>query len=127
MPEYYKVRTATDFKNGKPVFTNVKKKPEFLLGVSFPISEMTDAETRARAYLGVKHGSVYDTLGIANARIAEKLGFGGSYRRLRLEQATEEENYPELQAAVDQETAQEKSLEKPKTVKSKSKGEKNED
>jgi hypothetical protein len=60
-----------------------------------------DAETRARAFLGVKHGSVYDNLGIPNEEIAKKLGFG-NYRRLRLAQATEEDKYPELTPAIDE-------------------------
>ena len=61
---------------------------------------MIDAEARARAFLGVKHGSVYDTLGIPNIEIAKKLGFG-NYRRLRLLRETEYKKYPELAPPVD--------------------------
>ncbi|MFA5398425.1 MAG: hypothetical protein WC346_20600 [Methanogenium sp.] len=99
-PEKFKVRKAVDFKNQKPVFKNVDKKPEMLIEISFPVSELSDSETRAKAYLGVKHGSVYDVLGIPNEEIAKKLGFG-SYKRMRLRQATEEERFPELLPPVD--------------------------
>ncbi len=107
MPDVFKVKRAVDFKDEKPIFENVKVKPEKLLSISFPVSDVIDAESRARAYLGVKHGSVYDTLGIPNAEIAKKLGFG-SYKKLRLEQATEEEQYPELLPTLDAESVQEK-------------------
>jgi hypothetical protein len=99
-PEKFSVRTAVDFKGKKPVFKDIDVKPEQLIDITFPTSEVTDAETRARAYLGVKHGSVYDVLGIPNKEIARKVGFG-NYRRLRLEQATEEDRFPELQPPVD--------------------------
>lgn len=96
----FSVRTAIDFKDQKPVFKDVNYAPEKLLDISFPVSEMIDSETRARAFLGVKHGSVYDVLGIPNKEIAKKIGFG-NYRRLRLQQATEEDRFPELQPPVD--------------------------
>ena len=94
------MKEAVDFKDVKPVFKDVKKKPEMLIDISFPVSEVNDAETRARAYLGVKHGSVYDTLGIPNDYIAKKLGIG-NYKRMRLQQATEEKKYPKLEPPVD--------------------------
>jgi hypothetical protein len=99
-PETFTIKEATDFKDTKPVFKDVKKKPEMLIDISFPVSEVNDAETRARAYLGVKHGSVYDILGIPNDYIAKKLGIG-NYKRMRLQQATEEKKYPELKPPVD--------------------------
>jgi hypothetical protein len=99
-PETFSIKQAVDFKKQKPVFKDVKVKPEFLVDIAFPVSEVNDAETRARAYLGVKHGSVYDVLGIPNNEIAKKLGFG-NYRKLRLAQATEEERFPELLPPVD--------------------------
>jgi len=107
-PDFFKVKEAVDFKNNKPIFENIKKKPEDLLCVTFPTSEVIDAEARARAYLGVKHGSTYDTLGIPNSVIASKLGLGENYKRFRLQQATEEENYPELIPTLDQESVQER-------------------
>jgi hypothetical protein len=99
-PETFKQREAVDFKSQKPVFKDVDRKPESLIDITFPVSEVNDAETRARAYLGVKHGSVYDTLGIPNDYIAKKLGIG-NYRKMRLQQATEEDRYPELEPPVD--------------------------
>ena len=109
-PESFTVREAVDFKNKKPIFKEVKKRPEMLLEISFPTSEVVDAETKARAYLGVKHGSTYDTLRIPNAVIAKQLGHG-NYRRLCLEHATEDERYPEIVITADQESVQEQGIE----------------
>ncbi len=100
-PKEFKVNQAVDFKKGKPVFEKVAKKPQFLIDIAYPTSEVIDAETRASAYLGVKHGSVSDVLGIPNSEIVKKVGFGGSYKRLRLQHASEEEEYPELAPPVD--------------------------
>jgi hypothetical protein len=72
-----------------------------LIDISFPTSEMNDVEGVARAFLGVKHGSTFETLGIPNEYIAKKMGFS-NYRRLRLKHATEMDNYPELALSVDQ-------------------------
>lgn len=100
-PETFPVRTAVDYDdNQKPKFKTLKKKAETLIDITFPVSEVIDAEARVKAYLGVKHGSVYDTLGIPNDEIAKKIGFG-NYRRLRLAQATEADKYPELAPPVD--------------------------
>jgi len=99
-PDSFPQKVAVDFKNKKPVFQEVKKKPEMLIDITFPVSEVTDAESRARAYMGVKHGSVYDTLGIPNDFVARKMGVG-NYKRMRLMQATEQEKYPELSPPVD--------------------------
>jgi len=100
-PEVFPIKMAVDYDdNQKPIFKKVKRKPEFLIDIAFPVSEVIDAESRARAYLGVKHGSIYDTLGIPNNEIAKKLGFG-NYRRLRLAHETEVEKYPELAPPVD--------------------------
>jgi hypothetical protein len=115
-PVAFKVREAVGFKPSKdiedpendatPIFAMVKRTPERLIEVNFPTSEVIDAESRARAFLGVKHGSTFDTLGIPNKEIAKKLGFG-NYRKLRLEHATEQSNYPQLIPTIDQETVQE--------------------
>jgi len=100
-PEVFPIKMAVDFDDKqKPIFKKIKRKPEFLIDITFPGSEVTDAESRARAYLGVKHGSIYDTLGIPNNDIAKKLGFG-NYRKLRLIHATEEERYPKLEPPID--------------------------
>lgn len=100
-PAVFDQKVAIDFKNQEPVFKNVKKRPESLIEISFPSSEVIDSESRARAFLGVKHGSTYDVLGIPNQEIAKKLGFG-NYRKMRLLHATEMEKYPELALSVDQ-------------------------
>jgi hypothetical protein len=100
-PRLFTKKEAVDYKAKKPVFKDVERAPEFLIDITYPVSQVDDAETRARAFLGVKHGSVYDTLGISNEEIAKKLGFG-NYRRSRLAQATEEEKYPELTPPLDE-------------------------
>jgi hypothetical protein len=104
-PEFFTIKQAVSFKEQEPVFKKVKKRPEFLIDVTFPTSEVNDMEARARALLGVKHGSTYETLGIPNEEIAKRMGFG-NYRRLRLRHATEEDKYPELYLSVDQEAVQ---------------------
>lgn len=100
-PTHFSQNVAVDFKDQEPVFKKVKKRPEQLIIISFPTSEMADSEAVARTYLGVKHGSTNETLGIPNEIIAKKLGFA-NYRRLRLKHATEAENYPALALSVDQ-------------------------
>jgi hypothetical protein len=90
-----------DFKGKKPVFKDINKRPEFLIEISFPTSEVSDLEAKSRALLGVKHGSTNEVLGVPNQEIAKRMGFP-NYRKLRLKHATEEERYPELAMAVDQ-------------------------
>lgn len=100
-PETFSVKTAIDFDDKQePIFKDIEYKPEFLIDVSFPVSEVNDAETSARAFLGVKHGSVNDVLGVPNAIIAKKMGLG-NYRKMRLQDCTEKEKFPELQPPVD--------------------------
>lgn len=96
----------------EPIFKTIQYAPERLIEVCYPSSEIVEVESRARAYLGVKHGSTYDVLGIPNAEIAKKLGFG-NYHKLRLRHATEKERYPELIQNVDQESFQEKTQTEP--------------
>ena len=93
-------------KGAEAVFENVKRRPEELIDISYPISEAADFDARAKGLLGVKHGPISDTLGIPNERIATSLGFGG-YGRNRLRKATEEKNYPELIYTLDAEKLQE--------------------
>jgi hypothetical protein len=108
--EYVKVREAVRWKEGtdgpEGVFENVKKRPEQTIDISYPISEMTDFDARAKGLLGVKHGPISDTLGIPNKEIANSLGFG-SYGRSRLRKATEEDRYPKLIYTMDAEALQE--------------------
>lgn len=112
-PTHFKRNEAVRFKPAKgsedgaePIFENVKRRPEELIDISYPISEIADFDARARGLLGVKHGPVSDTLGIPNRQIAGSLGFGG-YGRARLRKATEEENYPQLIYTMDAEALQE--------------------
>jgi len=100
-PETFKIKEAVDFDDKQePVFKDLDKKPEFLIGVTFPVSEVNDAETSAKAYLGVKHGSVNDVLGVPNSVIARKMGLG-NYRKMRLLDCEEKEKFPELLPPVD--------------------------
>lgn len=111
-PTEFKIRKAVSFEGKKPKFKNVPIKPEFLIDITYPESEVHDAESKARAFLGVKHGSTYETLGIPNTLIAKKMGLG-NYKKLRLEHATEEDKYPELLPTLDQEGQQEKAEAEP--------------
>lgn len=106
LPKTYKVEEAVEFKNQEPVYKKVSKEAHDLIEFAFPVSEVSDLEAVARAVLGVKHGSIIDTLGLPAEYIARKLGFG-LYSSARLKKATEDKQFPELQPAVDQESAQE--------------------
>lgn len=100
-PEFFPIKTAIDFDDDKkPKFKKIKRKPEFLIDIAYPTSDVIDAEARARAYMGVKHGALSDTMGIPIKELAKKLGFG-NYARLRLMYETEKERYPELLPPVD--------------------------
>lgn len=105
-PKYIYVEEVVDFVNKEPVKKKVKKEPHELIEFSFPVSEISDMESRAKGTLGVKHGSLAKSLGIPHEELAKKLGFS-NYRKLRLRHATEEEKYPELFPEVDQESQQE--------------------
>jgi hypothetical protein len=70
----------------------------------------------AKGLLGVKHGSVVDSLGIPRENVARRMGFGG-YRRLRYRAAEEEMELPELISTEDDDSIQEKRLEPKKTEK----------
>lgn len=118
-PKFFTSREATTFKDGEPVFENVKKKPEALIDIAFPTSQVDEMEARARAMLGVKHGSLNETAGVPFSEILKRLGFG-NLRKLRLLYETEKDRYPELIAALDAESVQEtKEAEPPRSKKSK--------
>lgn len=68
--------------------------------ITFPTSEVNDIESAAKGLLGVKHGSVVDTLGIPPSVVAKRLGFR-NYSRMRLQHAAEDAKYPALASAVD--------------------------
>jgi hypothetical protein len=126
-PDLFRVQEVIGFdKEKEPETRWVKKPPHKLVSVTFPVSEISDTESTAKGLLGVKHGSVVDTLGIPRAPIAKKLGFG-NYRRLRYLAAEEDLELPELISTEDDEAAQEKILEPKKSKKSKKKDDSKED
>jgi hypothetical protein len=105
-PETFKVEEAVSFTENEPVFKSVVKRPEQLIDINFPTSEINDLEARARALLGVKHAALSDTLGIPLSEIAKKMGFG-NYANLRLRYEAEKNKYPELPLVLDAESIQE--------------------
>jgi hypothetical protein len=103
------VKEAVGFKENKePIMKTVQKRPEMVVDISFPTSDIIDYEARARGMLGVKHGPLSESLGVSNTEVARRMGFGG-YGRQRLKQATEKELYPDLvyEGGVDAESLQE--------------------
>ncbi len=90
-----------DFKDQKEVFGKESVPVWESMEITFPMSEVSDLESTTKALMGVKHGSLADTLGIPNAHIAEKLGMP-NYRSLRAKHAIEKKKYPELVIAVEE-------------------------
>lgn len=120
-PDHFNVKEAYDFTDAdppEPVFKKMKRKPERLIEVTFPTSETNDYEATARGLLGVKHGSTNKTLGIPNQLIAKKIGFG-NYKKLRLQQATEDARFPPLMDYLDDEAMQESAEAEPKVAQKK--------
>ena len=115
-PKTFKVREAVDFKGKEPVFKMVTKNPEELIKITNPVSADVDYEGVVKSFCGVKHGSLNETLGLSNELIASKLGIN-NYKSARLQTATEDDKFPELITAEDQETAQEKVIEPPEKKK----------
>jgi len=113
-PETFTVKEAVGFKDQKTIFEKRDKRPEHkkLLEINFPMSETTDAESRARAFFGSKHASLHDTAGIPMSKLTEKMGFG-NYRKLRLKYEEEKEQYPDLPLTLDAESMQEKKQAEP--------------
>ncbi len=106
-PRTFKKREAVSFnKSQKAVFKDVEYFAEELVDINFPVSETIDVESRARGYMGVKHGPLAESLGMNNERIARQMGING-FGRMRLDKATEDETFPELEYNVDAETLQE--------------------
>lgn len=112
-PEIFTVEEAVTFKDQEPQFKKVKKRPEMLMDINFPMSEVNDAEARARAFFGSKHASLHDTAGVPLSELVKKMGFG-NFRKLRLQYETEKKKYPELPLAMDAESAQERLQAEPK-------------
>jgi hypothetical protein len=111
-PTEVKVEKTIGFKNKKPIRKLVPVRPEKTLEISFPKSEVNDAESRARALLGVKHGSTKDTMGYPLSAIAKEMGMG-NYHKNRMLSADEDEEYPELIMTADQESIQEQTEAEP--------------
>jgi hypothetical protein len=106
LKETYSIKEAVEFKEQEPIFKKVTKKGYNLIEFEFPQSEVSDMEGKARALLGVKHGSVAESLGIPHEEIANKLGFGSYYKK-RLGFATEEKTYPKTPLAIAIDAAEE--------------------
>jgi hypothetical protein len=120
-PELFKVQEVTGFdKKKEPIIRKVNRPPHKLISITYPTSEVSDTESTAKSLLGVKHGSVVDTLGIPREVVARKMGFGG-YRKLRCQAAEEDMELPKLILTADAESAQEKKEAEPsrKAVKKK--------
>lgn len=112
-PKLFEIEEAIGFgENQKPKFKKVKRAPERLIDVSYPISEVANFEGRARGLLGVKHGPVSESLGIPNSSVAKIMGIGG-YGRNRLRKALEDKKYPKLVYNLDAESLQEKAEAEP--------------
>ena len=94
-PETFRVKMAVSWKDQKPEFKKVSRRPDQLIDISYPISDVIDLENRTKSMLGVKHGPLSEQLGIPNKTVASYLGIGG-YGKARLEKATEDDRYPEL-------------------------------
>jgi hypothetical protein len=95
MPWTVTEERAYKFEDKTPKFKKVKVEAHETISINFPASEMSDLETRVKALLGVKHGAVNKTLGVANEDVANKLGFQ-NWHKSRLKAATEEKMYPAL-------------------------------
>lgn len=111
-PEYFSVKEAVDFKNKKPVFKTIKRRPEMLIDICFPTSETIDMEARSKAFFGSKHASLHDTAGIPLADLVRRMGFG-NLKKLRLKYETEKEKYPDLPLTLDAESIQERAQAEP--------------
>jgi hypothetical protein len=121
-PTLFRQKEVIGFDDKKEPLTRwTKKPPHKLISIGFPTSEISDAEGTAKGLLGVKHGSVVDSLGIPRENVARKMGFSG-YRRLRYRAAEEEMELPKLILTEDDDSIQEKKLEPKKTVKKDEKG-----
>lgn len=122
LKESFSVKRCTGFDKKKPKFTNVKVSAHKLIDFSFPYSDLANLENLTKAYLGVKHGSMADVLGIPRDEIVKRLGFG-NYAKLRQQHAVEEEDYPGLlrvdepSLGNDQEAQQEKANNKTASAK----------
>lgn len=114
--ESHYIYEVVDFNKQEPEARRVLKPSYKTIDVCFPVSHLEDIEATARALLGVKHGSVVDTLGIPKSEVANRLGFS-NYPTLRKMHSTEEQHYPATINSLDQESVQEKTEAEPPTKK----------
>ena len=116
-PKHVREQEVIGFdKKKEPITRWVKRPIHKMISIGFPASEISDTESISKGLLGVKHGSVVDTLGIPKANVARKMGFSG-YRRLRYQAAEEDMTLPELVLTEDDESVQEKKIEPKKNKK----------
>jgi len=94
------------------VMESKSRPPWWSLEISLPTSAFSNVESIVKAFLGVKHGSVIDTLGIPREEVARAIGFN-NYRNLRLRKSTEDKTLPKTLSGVDQESEQEKNEAEP--------------
>ena len=99
-------------KKSEPIFKKVGEKPEHLVDIEWPVSAIENIEGMTKAYLGVKHGPIVDTLGIPPSFVARKLGFN-AYHSNRRFHALDKAQYPELVYSLDAESLQEKTESEP--------------
>lgn len=112
------IKKVTGFENGKPINGRVKVPVYKFVDVSLPTSRLEDVEALAKAFLGSKHASLVDTLGIPRRELAKRLGFS-NYPQLRKEKAQEDEEFPKTLSVQNQEGAQEKQESEPSKEKKK--------
>jgi len=102
----YKVKEVVQFKNQKPIEQTVVKEAHELIDFDFPTPEIGDLEGKAKAYLGSKHLSVVESLGIPRAEVAKRLGFRNYGKKRKLFE-TENKIFPDLPLTGELESAQE--------------------
>jgi len=103
-----------DSEKGLEDITKKVTKPAYkLVDIALPVSKLEDIESMAKAMLGVKHGSLVDTMNIPMEEVAQRMGFY-NYKYLVKKRATERRKFPKTKAAVDQEAEQEKKEAEPK-------------
>ena len=85
-----------------------------LITVTLPVFSSSGYGELVKALCGVKHNGLNQGLGIALESIAKKLGYA-NYEQMRLQAETENYHFPKLEQVTDQEQAQDKKLETPKS------------
>lgn len=99
----YEEEIVVDFKDQKEVYGKEIVPVWKSMEITFPVSEVSDLESAVKAFMGVKHGGLSDTLGVPPSLIAERLGLT-NYRTLRAKHAAEKKKYPELVIAAEEDS-----------------------